>query len=265
MSRTSYHSKKTFAHIRNYLLLALALTVAILMCITLARAGDSSYATSENFHIYGPQDSADFFENHLQGLRDKISTELLGSPLPPGIGKTIVHISYPDPDKEDGGLFWAIESDSDRTMHKLWLFGPDKQSIIDNCTHEMVHLVLASRYPNRLPLWVEEGIASGYDDDKRKQTRADIVDWWKKTGNYPRLRDIIGLPSISAKNIVAYTACASLVEFLNSLETPKRKGVTIVAFAEWIRDNDLMKGIYGFYYIETMDELQKQWEGYLND
>src|SRR3970040_420239 len=99
----------------------------------------------------------------------------MGEENPRGIGRTVINVAFSDSD--DSALTSAIDS-PEPTMHNVYLPTTSQERALGGMLHhEITHVVLASRFPhpNRLPAWVEEGIASRYDDQERVAIRTQIL------------------------------------------------------------------------------------------
>ena len=92
--------------------------LGLLLALTPATAGATGYATSENFHVYAPTDElADEVLATSERLREELAEKWFDGPLPPGVGRTTIHVSVGE---QSSGLFWAIDT-PERTFHKLWV------------------------------------------------------------------------------------------------------------------------------------------------
>lgn len=200
-------------------------TLAILLLLTTPTYA-AGHAFNENFSVLveanpsqeAAQQIAEQVLERADVLRKQIALEWLGSEIPEGIGRTSITLHY-QPGAE-GALTWAKDH-SDRTLHAVYIrTTPERvqRAIDEMLPHEIAHVVLATRYPhpNRLPTWIEEGIASRYDDDDRIALRRETVNWWKQTGNWPQLSDLLGARSLQSSDTEAYAAASVLVDFIVS-------------------------------------------------
>jgi hypothetical protein len=127
--------------------------------------------------------------------------------------------------------------------------------------HEITHAILATRYPhpNRLPPWIEEGIASTYDDDDRLAICEKMVRWWAKTGNMPPLDRVIEAGGISADDQTAYAAAGSLTAFL----LQRRDKETLLTFGKAGLQDGWNAALEEHYDIRNVDALQSAWEAWV--
>ena len=131
----------------------------------------AGFVHNENFVVFtesglSRQVTQDFAQSVLvkaEEYRKQISQEWFGEQLPRGIGRTTINVSFSD--DRDAGLTWAVDH-PDRKLHTIYLYTTAEQAVGSTLAHEVAHAVLATRFPHphRLPAWVEEGIASQYDN-----------------------------------------------------------------------------------------------------
>src|SRR3990172_1787592 len=224
----------------------------------------AGFVFNDNFTVLTPavpsQQAADVYAAGLlqkaERYRKQVALEWLGEELPPSVGKAIINISY---GVSQSALTWAKDR-PDRKFHTVYLSGSVGQDFDALLAHEMVHVVLATRYPhpNRLAPWLEEGIASRYDDQERKATRDRIARWFVKTGAYPGVIRALEADTISPVDQETYAVCATMTELLLSRGTKR----TLIEFGESGRsgwDAALVK----YYGIENVAELQAAWQGWV--
>jgi hypothetical protein len=227
------------------------------------RAG-SGFATSDNFTVLTPKQAAAqkanaYAEDVLrtaERLRRQIARDWLGEELPPRQGRTIVTVSFES--DRDAGLTWAIDNPR-RTYHSLYLATSPELALGATLTHEMVHVVLATRFPhpNRLPAWLEEGIASHYDDADRQQEREDQLDAFIQTDEWPRVADVFNARTIAPTDIQAYTVAASVTALLLSHDGRAQR---IFAFGQHGNEHGWDTALRKYYDIAGVDELQSVWQ-----
>src|SRR5207249_7817833 len=139
------------------------------------RVDGAGFVHSPSFIVCTPaipsQEAADVFAQTVldkaEALRKQIAVEWLGEELPPSIGQVLLNVSYAN--EPDRGLTWAKDH-PDRKFHALLIVTAPGEMPAGLLAHEITHCVLATRYPHphRLPAWLEEGIASQYDDGDRQ-------------------------------------------------------------------------------------------------
>jgi hypothetical protein len=246
------------------------LAAAVLHGCTLLLARTTSaagFVHSPNFLIFTPPDptpqAADGFAQGMlkraEELRKQIAIEWLGEELPPSIGQVIVHVRFAN--QPDAGLTWAKDH-PDRKLHALYLVTAPQQLPESLLAHELVHCVLATRFPspNRLPAWLEEGIASGYDDGQRRAIRQQIGQYFVTTGHWPRLAGMLTSDKVHSDDQEAYTLCATLVELL--LERGDRK--TLLQFGQLVNQVGLDRALKQCYGIADASELESLWRAHVS-
>jgi hypothetical protein len=243
-----------------------AFYAAVLAAIFASCACAAGVARNENFSVYVPETSvpaqaqrfAELLLERAQSYRSEIAMEWLGEELPAGAGRTTIYVEISS--VEDVGLTWAKDS-AERRSHTIWLKTSPRLAVGETLKHEVGHAVFATRYPspNRLPSWVEEGIASGYDDAIRKDARQQLLRSWVRTGHAAQLAQVLESSDLRSFDEYSYAAATSLVNFL--MERGERE--TILRFAEDGQRRGWTAALRAHYGIQSIDELQSQWEAWL--
>ncbi len=191
--------------------------------------------------------------------RDVIAQEWLGQKLPPGVGQTTVNVSV-NPDR-DAGLTWAKDNPR-RQYHSLYMTTSAERALGGTLAHEMAHVVLATRYPhpNRLPAWIEEGIASRYDDEDRQEMRQQQIAWLRQTGNWPPLDSLLTATNIAAHDKQSYAVAASLIDFLLSRNDDKQ---TLLEFGQHGNKAGWDAALQKYYGFRDVTRLQSHWQQWL--
>jgi hypothetical protein len=211
----------------------------------------------ENFVVLAPdQASAAMVLAKANEYRKQLALEWVGEELPPSIGQTMIHVEYSK--SEDSALTWPIDS-RQRTMHKLWLTTTPDKVTGKALYHEMTHIVLNTRFPERLPAWADEGAASMKDDDDRRATRERILAWYAKSGNWPALETVLDAPVISADNRAAYSVASSLTQYL--LTRGDRS--TFLEFAQSGKARGWDRALKQYYKIAGVRDLESAWQAWI--
>jgi hypothetical protein len=186
------------------------------LCLA-AIANAAGFVHNDNFLIFTEssispkvaQDFANSLMTRAEAYRKQIAEDWLGRPLPAGIGRATINLRFSE--SEDTGLTWAIDHPSRKT-HTVYLVTSADKALGTTLAHEMVHVVLATRFPHphRLPAWLEEGIASQYDDENRKRLRADKASWWVETEVWPNVENVLSAHNIQADDREAYAVSAQV-------------------------------------------------------
>lgn len=240
-----------------------------LLCNSSATA--AGFARNVNFMVFSPDEPsqeqgqfvAEYVLERADELRSEIAKEWFGSEIPAGIGRTSINVNF-NPG-EESALTWAKDR-QDRTLHAVFLrTTPDRvqQAVEEMLPHEIVHVVLATRFPHpsRLPVWIEEGIASRYDDAQRMALRRETVAWWTQTDNWPELASLFDAKNLHANDASGYAAAASLVEFLLSRGDKK----TLLAFAADGSALGWDAALKTHYQIQSASRLQNQWQAWVGE
>ncbi|MCA9184749.1 MAG: hypothetical protein R3E01_27915 [Pirellulaceae bacterium] len=226
-------------------------------------AEGAGYAHNENFDVYTPAQSApdaarEYSRQVLaaaEKYRREIAVEWLGQELPPSVGRTVINIRFDE--QRDHGLTWAI-GQSRRRTHTLYLATSPELAAGSTLAHEMTHVVLATRFAGdkRLPAWLEEGIASHYDDDSRNARRRNLLRWFVETGNWPRLPLVLQSENIAADDAESYAVACSVKDYLL---TQGDKG-QLIEFGQQAVAAGWENALQTCYNIRGADRLQSEWQ-----
>ncbi len=244
--------------------MTLAFGILLLSTPTLD-AAKTGYARSDNFTVLTPQfataQEANAYAQEIlysaEHLRRRIACEWLGEELPQSVGRTVVTVSW-NLDR-DAGLTWVID-DPRRRYHALYLATSPELAIGSTLAHEMVHVVLATRFPhpNRLPAFLEEAIASQFDDNVRQQERQQQLLTFMRTHKWPRLEDVLNAKNIAATDTQAYAASVSVVSLLLARDPDKQK---LFAFGLHGTKSGWDAALQQYYDIPSVHQLQSLWQG----
>src|SRR5436305_10309583 len=231
-----------------------------------ARLDAAGFVHSPNIVVFTPaaatpQASEQFARavlDRAEEYRKRIAIEWLGEELPPSVGQVMVNVSYSD--RRDSGLTWAKDH-PDRKFHALFLTTAPEQMPDGLLAHEMAHCVLATRFehPHRLPAWLEEGIASRYDDAQRQATRQRIAQWFVSTGHWPRLASVLSTERVHSDDQQAYTLCASVTDMLVARGGKK----ALLEFAQQVERAGLDRALSECYGISHAAELESLWRAHV--
>ena len=180
----------------------------------------------------------------LPDMIDQITKKWLHDEyIPRGMRHTTVHVYY-----RDYNSAWCAVTD-----HPQIYVYSDEETLYETLRHELTHALLMIRYPD-LPRWTHEGIASSYDGVGHQKMYRRILAWSRKSGTYPKLREIMAGVRFNGHNATAYTASNSLVKFL----LLKNDKYTLFLYSS---GKCTLERAYGY---GSITELREAWIKWLN-
>ena len=240
--------------------------ISVLMLVVAADAFGAGFIHDETFCVFTPaiptQEAGQRFAQqvHQRAIeyRAEIAREWLGEELAPGTGRTVINVELSE--TEDSGLTWAKDH-PDRIFHNVYLTTSADNAAGSTLGHEIAHTIFATRFPhpNRLPPWVEEGIACRYDDGQTKAARVEVISSWIRSRQMPRLRHLLEMPDIASFDDTSYAAGTSLVSFL----VTRGDKQALLRFAEDGHRSSWDESLRSHYGMRDIDQLQTQWESWL--
>lgn len=237
---------------RSWLLL-----VAIVLA-TIPSAFSAGLAHNDNFIVMAPdQPLADQVLAQADYFRTSVALDWFGAEMPAGEGRAIIHLELSN--TRDLGLTWPMDSPN-RKFHRVWLVTSADRALGSTLHHEIAHVLLATRYPNRLPWWADEGIASRYDDDHRKETRDRILARFMQSGHWPHVESILGGSTFAPDDEEAYAVAVSITEYLLT----RGNRPTFLAFAEDGQRAGWTNALQEHYGLASLHDLEIQWRTWLH-
>ena len=218
---------------------------------------DTGIAGGKNFTVVAPRGDhlAEKVVARAEELRKEIALAWLGEELADGKGRT--HITLELAKDKDQGLTWLCGPGRQvRGDHRMFLTTSAERATGSTLAHEVTHVVLAVRFPQGMPAWANEGIASLADDDERHETRRRLSGEWARESRWPSLEQVLYQRTIQPSDQAAYTAAASLVEFL--LEKGDRRA--LVGFVGQAQQDGWDSALRTSYGIPRVADLQRQWQ-----
>lgn len=211
----------------------------------------------QNFLVSAPKEElAEVILKRAESLRKGIAKEWLGQELPPSIGHTVLDVFLSD--TENTGLTSPSRSEIQPTF-MMWITVTDSKEIEPILAHEVTHVVLLSRFPGKVPPWIDEGIACRYDDPEKKAIRKDVLAWYRETGNWPSLNDTILLERIPSWDHASYAVSESVVEYLLSIGKKEQLLAAMVDAHDKGWDNALRL----HYKLDGIPALDKAWKAWI--
>jgi hypothetical protein len=229
--------------------------------LLLSQAGSAvaaEFARNANFVVLAddPALAAEVLERAEQ-YRREIAREWLPEALPDGIGAAMINVRIAP--ATDEALTWPTDSASSRRFHRVWLTTSREHATGPVLKHELVHVVLATWLPEPLAPWADEGIACRYDDAARIEQRRRTVQWFVRSGNFPRLLHVLEEETITADELASYAIAGSLADFL--IERGDR--ATLLQFAVDGRRRGWDAALQTHYRLNSVDDLQSAWQSWL--
>ena len=236
---------------------ALVFFLLVLFSTIPGRSADMTIGT--NFTVLAPNQAlADAVAKQAEAFRKQSALEWLGKELPDRVGRSLITVDI-TADKDEG-LTWPIDCPQ-RKLHQVWVTTSVERALGTTLHHEVVHTVLDSQfYPESLPAWASEGIASQADDAGRKEDQRKLLARWSTAGRWPSLRLLFESSRIEHDNLNRYAAASSVTEFL-----AQRGGKTrVVEFAGSGQKRGWDQAASEFYGVHNVAELQTAWQDWVS-
>ena len=236
-----------------------ALLFAVLLVVFVTLAADSAdMSIGTNFTVLAPNQAlADAVAQQAEVFRKQSALEWLGRELPDRAGRSLITVEITS--QKDEGLTWPIDC-RERTLHQVWLTTSVEHALGTTLHHEVVHTVLDSHfYPEPLPAWASEGIASQTDDAGRQERQRQILARWSKAGRWPSLRSLFESSRLEHDNLDGYAAASSVTEFLAERGGKSR----VVEFASSGQKRGWDQAASDYYGVHGITELQAVWQNWM--
>jgi hypothetical protein len=231
----------------------LSVVLAVLFSAEASHSAEMSVGT--NFTVLAPNQAvADAIATQAELYRKQAALEWLGKALPDRVGRSLITVDLTS--EKDEGLTWPIDC-RERTLHQVWLTTSVDRALGATLHHEVIHTVLDSySYPEALPVWASEGIASQADDSNRKENQRRIVAGWSKDGHWPSLRSLFESSRIAHDNLNGYAAASSVIDFLAQRGGKAR----VVEFVSSGQKGGWDQAASHYYGVQNLGALQAAWQ-----
>lgn len=211
---------------------------------------------SDNFVLSAPsKDLTLICLTQAEHYRKRIALEWLGYELPAGTSFADVQVTLAAEGEADSGRLWLANRETERP-HMMWLTGTEEEVLGSGMAHEMAHVVMAARFPEGMPVWANEGIASSYDNAERVSIRRQIMQRIIESAGWPSIDEILEVQQISPSDQTAYTLASSLTEYLISVAGRE----TFISFIALAQESGWDAAIRETYRMEGRRELQVRWQ-----
>lgn len=250
-----------------------SLTAAVLIFCGVCFAADFNEAKSRHFIVYYdkgvPEDFVDSVieaaEEYYNDLTDKLAFVRYKYWMWDDRAKIYL---YPDQDayvKDTGQPSWSsgTASYNDKT---IWTY-PRESGFFDSLLpHEIGHIIFREVVgKNRVPLWLEEGVAQYLEQAKRIGSERTVIKAIENGTFIPfdELNSINGRTLRARSDVeLFYAESINIVLFLLNKSSTK-------AFNEFLRKLKQGKSLedalsFAYYDIRKISDLGKMWEDYLN-
>jgi hypothetical protein len=224
-----------------------------------AIASGAGLAHNQNFIVLAPdQLLADEVLAKAGDYRSQIAAQLFGKPLRAGAGRAIINVEICG--GGDSAFTWPIDS-PERKYHKVWLKTSAAAAAGNTLRHEMVHVLLNTKYPQQLPMWLEEGLAGRNDDPERLDIRRRLLASYATGGHWPDLKAIVDREIIDADDQAAYSVAGSLTEYLLT----RGDMATLLRFGIAQKASGWNTALEQYYHIASLRQLQESWRAWVGE
>jgi hypothetical protein len=229
-----------------------------ILLMGLPRAAAVEYSDSPNILVTAPdRELADAVQARAKQFRREVAREWLGRELPEGLGVTMISVKISTGESEC--LTWPVTPGSKRRYHKVWLTTTRASALGHSLRHEMVHVVLATAaFPQRLPVFLEEGIATREDPPARLARLRQTARQQAQSGatmDFERLLTASGLNPLDGNS---YSSALSLCEFL--LTRGDRQ--TLLQFGLSGQRTGWPAALRQYYGLVSMRDLESAWRNW---
>jgi hypothetical protein len=229
------------------------LLVVVLVAIPSVTQG-AGFAFSKDFLVVAPDQAlADEVLARAEAFRKQVADAWFGEELPPGEGAAVIRVTLSDTD--DSGFAWTTDGPTQRLPH-LALTGTREAVTGPTLHHEVVHAVLAARFPDGLPAWIDEGIASGVDGQERLDARQRILQRFARSGAWPDFASVLQMPAIPSHSQSSYTVAASLTEYLLS----RGDKAKLLRFGVTGKQHGWDRALRQHYGVASVADLEAAWQ-----
>ena len=238
-------------------------TVGVLMAVWMGLLGSPvlaqrpGLAGNDHFAVNGPTPAdAQAVLKEASRLREEIAMHWFGSSLPDSEPVTVIHVK--ESATKDEGLTWLADRYETKS-HFVWLTTDAQGALGSTLAHEIAHVCLAWRFPQGMPAWANEGIASSYDDQQRMATRNRILLQCAQTQSWPLIAGVLEARRIHPSDMKAYAVSASLVQFLLVQGSRDR----LLEFVERGKRQGWNEALRHSYRIDGVGQLQRRWQRWI--
>ncbi len=140
--------------------------------------------------------------------------------------------------------------------HQIWLHTTRELALGASLAHEVTHVVLNARFPQGMPAWANEGIASRYDDEECQHIRQRILSVYVSSNRWPAVSAVLAAEVLNPNDQASYAIAESLI----SLLVGRQDCSTFLLFVEHGQQHGWDQALQRFYQIPSVDHLQQYWQ-----
>ena len=177
---------------------------------------------------------------------------------PAGAEFAIIHVELAD-DKDESCLLLAGKHRDYPGKNRLWITSSRERAFGSTLAHQITHIVFASRFPQGMPVWANEGISSLQDDDLRANKRFQLVKQIANSGQWPSLYVLLNLKSMAATDAKNNALAESVTFYLLTLGSKQ----TFIQFIDDAMVSGWDRTLQKHYRIAGIPMLQAAWQNWV--
>ncbi len=214
----------------------------------LAPSAAAQTVMTSNFIVDAPtRELAKQIGDRAEAQRTHVATMLFGGSLPAVERRTMIRASLADSDC------------TARTMpapqgqgHLVSLRGPVAEINGPTLDHEIVHTTIADVLGRKFPAWLNEGLASRYDNSKLRAIRRRELHDMLVENTWPDLRKLMSEPIRTQKK---YAVAESIVDYLLLRCEP----VELIELGQLAERDGIDAALRAVMQVHNVEQLEREW------
>lgn len=171
----------------------------------------AGFASSPNFMVIADeQATADAVLGRAESLRKALAHQWLGRELPEGDGRTVLTLRVHPTDNLSE---FCPGADPCKSLHLLRIVAPRDELLGSTLNHETCHLVLHVGHKDKLPRWLDEGLAMFQDTDRHGPHSRVVMQRCVETSSWPNLAPVLDARTLDG-SFTAYAMSHYFTAFL---------------------------------------------------